>query len=268
MRICVVGGERHLRRPATRHGASPSSFFEFVQHVVQRLEALGPRALVVLDPVVDGLQRAAVEPVQPLPARRRARRPRPPRAAPAGAWTPAAAPARARATRSLTGRSPPARRSRICRRRGSATALNASAVVAARAMVSELHADIGIRQVARTVAAAARLRRLGRGVGERRERRAAELGRGPTSTLWSLYEPNRRVEGLEGSSDRRLGCSPPRPVSSARSPYPAGQTPDPALMGRSAAELAFARLDGDDRPFQRMTIPTELIVRGSGERTP
>src|SRR5688500_14638678 len=37
------------------------------------------------------------------------------------------------ATRSLTGRSPPARTSRICRRRGSATALKASAVVAARA---------------------------------------------------------------------------------------------------------------------------------------
>src|SRR5829696_10296873 len=36
-------------------------------------------------------------------------------------------------TRSFTGRSPPARTSRICRRRGSATALNASVVVAARA---------------------------------------------------------------------------------------------------------------------------------------
>src|SRR5262249_44786614 len=39
-----------------------------------------------------------------------------------------------RSTRSFTGRSPPARASRICRRRGSATALNASVVVAARAM--------------------------------------------------------------------------------------------------------------------------------------
>src|SRR5688572_14473659 len=38
-------------------------------------------------------------------------------------------------TRSFTGRSPPVRRSRICRRRGSATALNASAVVAALAIV-------------------------------------------------------------------------------------------------------------------------------------
>src|SRR5205823_79474 len=48
-------------------------------------------------------------------------------------------------TRSFTGRSPPERTSRICRRRGSATALNASAVVAARAMI-ELYAYMGICQ--------------------------------------------------------------------------------------------------------------------------
>ena len=40
---------------------------------------------------------------------------------------------------------------------------------------------------------------------------------------------------------------------------------DPALMGLRAAELAFARLDGDDRPPQRVTIRAELVVRGSGE---
>ena len=43
---------------------------------------------------------------------------------------------------------------------------------------------------------------------------------------------------------------------------------DPALMGLRAAELAFARLDGDDRPPQRLTIPTEIVIRGSGERAP
>jgi len=43
---------------------------------------------------------------------------------------------------------------------------------------------------------------------------------------------------------------------------------DPALMGERAAELAFARLDGGDRPPQRVTIPTELVVRGSGELVP
>lgn len=40
---------------------------------------------------------------------------------------------------------------------------------------------------------------------------------------------------------------------------------DPARMGLCAAELAFARLDGDERPPQQVTIPTELVVRGSGE---
>jgi LacI family transcriptional regulator len=43
---------------------------------------------------------------------------------------------------------------------------------------------------------------------------------------------------------------------------------DPGLMGERAAELAFARLDGDERPPQRVTIPTELVVRGSGELAP
>src|SRR5229473_2765188 len=49
-------------------------------------------------------------------------------------------------TMSFTGRSPPARTSRICRRRGSATALNASAVVAARAM-GKSYTHIGMYQV-------------------------------------------------------------------------------------------------------------------------
>jgi LacI family transcriptional regulator len=41
---------------------------------------------------------------------------------------------------------------------------------------------------------------------------------------------------------------------------------DPGRLGARAAELAFARLDGDERPTQRVTIATELIERGSGER--
>jgi LacI family transcriptional regulator len=43
---------------------------------------------------------------------------------------------------------------------------------------------------------------------------------------------------------------------------------EPRLMGLRAAELAFARLDGDERPPRRVTIPTELVMRGSGERGP
>jgi LacI family transcriptional regulator len=41
---------------------------------------------------------------------------------------------------------------------------------------------------------------------------------------------------------------------------------DAGQLGARAASLAFARLDGDERPPQRVTIPTDLIVRGSGER--
>jgi LacI family transcriptional regulator len=42
---------------------------------------------------------------------------------------------------------------------------------------------------------------------------------------------------------------------------------DPGQLGTRAASLAFARLDGDERPPQHVTIPTELVERGSGERT-
>jgi LacI family transcriptional regulator len=43
---------------------------------------------------------------------------------------------------------------------------------------------------------------------------------------------------------------------------------DPWKLGEQGAALAFARLDGDERPPLTVTIPTELIPRGSGERTP
>jgi hypothetical protein len=41
---------------------------EVFQHVVEPLEPLGPSALVGLHPVVDGLERVTVEPVQALPS--------------------------------------------------------------------------------------------------------------------------------------------------------------------------------------------------------
>ena len=43
---------------------------------------------------------------------------------------------------------------------------------------------------------------------------------------------------------------------------------DPSRMGTEAAELAFARLDGDTGPPRRLTMPTELVPRGSGEVPP
>jgi LacI family transcriptional regulator len=43
---------------------------------------------------------------------------------------------------------------------------------------------------------------------------------------------------------------------------------DPTELGRQAAELVLRRLAGDDRPPQRVVLPTVLIVRGSGEVSP
>ena len=40
---------------------------------------------------------------------------------------------------------------------------------------------------------------------------------------------------------------------------------DPATLGRSAAELLFARLDGDRGPPRQQVVPTRLVPRGSGE---
>jgi LacI family transcriptional regulator len=39
----------------------------------------------------------------------------------------------------------------------------------------------------------------------------------------------------------------------------------PTRMGTAAAGLAFARLAGDDRPPQQVTIPSTLVSRGTGE---
>jgi LacI family transcriptional regulator len=43
---------------------------------------------------------------------------------------------------------------------------------------------------------------------------------------------------------------------------------DSHRMGAHAAALAFARLDGGDHPPRRVIVPTELVVRGSGEIPP
>jgi LacI family transcriptional regulator len=43
---------------------------------------------------------------------------------------------------------------------------------------------------------------------------------------------------------------------------------EPTEMGRLAARLLFARLDGDGTPAQTHLIPTRLIERGSGELPP
>ena len=40
---------------------------------------------------------------------------------------------------------------------------------------------------------------------------------------------------------------------------------DPYRIGQLAAELAFARIDGEDRKPSALVVPAELVTRGSGE---
>jgi LacI family transcriptional regulator len=40
---------------------------------------------------------------------------------------------------------------------------------------------------------------------------------------------------------------------------------DPPALGRTAARLLLARLDGDGGPAQHVVVPTRLVARGSGE---
>ncbi len=43
---------------------------------------------------------------------------------------------------------------------------------------------------------------------------------------------------------------------------------DPIGLGHAAADLLFARLDGETGPAREVLMPTRLIVRGSGEIAP
>lgn len=43
---------------------------------------------------------------------------------------------------------------------------------------------------------------------------------------------------------------------------------DPVGLGRTAAELLFRRLTGENGPIEHIQLPTHLIPRGSGERPP
>jgi LacI family transcriptional regulator, galactose operon repressor len=45
-------------------------------------------------------------------------------------------------------------------------------------------------------------------------------------------------------------------------------TQDTMQLGRLAAQLLFARLDGDDAPARTHVVPTGMIIRGSGEIRP
>jgi LacI family transcriptional regulator len=55
------------------------------------------------------------------------------------------------------------------------------------------------------------------------------------------------------------------PVADMLSPPVTVVAQDPMTIGQAAARRLFARLDGDESPGQQISVPTQLIVRGSGE---
>ena len=57
------------------------------------------------------------------------------------------------------------------------------------------------------------------------------------------------------------------PLADALEPALTVVAQDPEEIGRAAAAAALARLDGDRTRARTITVPTRLIVRGSGERS-
>jgi LacI family transcriptional regulator len=55
------------------------------------------------------------------------------------------------------------------------------------------------------------------------------------------------------------------PLAELLSPAVSVIAQNPALIGRTAAERVFLRLDGEDEAARTFVIPTTLIARGSGE---
>jgi len=55
------------------------------------------------------------------------------------------------------------------------------------------------------------------------------------------------------------------PLADMLSPGMSVIAQDTEAMGRTAAEILFRRLDGDESPTRTVTVPTRLIQRGSGE---
>ncbi len=76
------------------------------------------------------------------------------------------------------------------------------------------------------------------------------------SVLHALRSYTRQI-ALVGFDDFEMADLLPTPITVIAH--------DPAEMGRQAAELLFARLNGDDRPPQHLLLPTRLVIRGSGE---
>ncbi|MFR9675682.1 LacI family DNA-binding transcriptional regulator [Streptomyces sp. TR06-5] len=81
-----------------------------------------------------------------------------------------------------------------------------------------------------------------------------------TVTLVRVMADRHRPVALVGFDDFELADLLAPPVTVVAQ--------DPALLGRTAAELLFRRLAGADDPPQQVRLPTRLVARGSGELPP
>ena len=95
---------------------------------------------------------------------------------------------------------------------------------------------------------------------------ALPAGERPTA----LFTSNNRntvgaLKALRATGDEPRSSASTTSSSPTCSARPScGSSPPP--WGAQASALAFARLDGDDRPPQTIVVPTELVARGLGER--
>lgn len=87
----------------------------------------------------------------------------------------------------------------------------------------------------------------------------ADNNRMSVGVLRALHMQAARI-ALVGFDDIELADMLPLPITVV--------THDATTMGHQAADLLFARLRHDDRPPQQLVIPTQLLVRGSGEVSP
>ena len=98
-------------------------------------------------------------------------------------------------------------------------------------------------------------------------------GRNPPTALFAAQNliaigAVRAVHALDVQHEVALVSFDDIPLADAVDPGITVVAQDPYGLGREAAELLLARLDGDDRPSRRIVLPTELIERGSGELAP
>ncbi len=108
-------------------------------------------------------------------------------------------------------------------------------------------------------------------MGPHTDESVAETLSGPLREATALVTGNNRITI---HALRALAGRPARPALVGFDDFELADLLDPPItvvthdtwaLGKSAAELLFARLDGDTSPPGRVVVPTRLLVRGSGE---